>query len=1099
MELLSAISVQHEILPTTIVVSGLDIRNNTSLREMSRQQQFSASFIMSILRIVLLWVSISACLNRIDELTDVCTTFAVAAEPSRSVSSTHNEALRLHLLHSLIGGGDINDSDAVTPGKSKASKASASKNTDTAIDFYSNQYNLMRGTRTTGVGASKRRNPSIFTASDSLSTYQTWTAAALAGDVLNRKTNSNCSKKMKKKKKKTKRQQASNSMTGRLWVRQSDRGTLILKFPADNEKDLPLQVELSERTYAINSTSTSLSTDTPSPTIQARFVTDELQHDSSPFVSVEGIYGVYDLPCSGPHAALITDSEEVYTSSLSSSGNTVSSLLELRRIKSLEIVSLRHKTNESYEHVQSSADQLAEEARQLRLLRNSFKEHDFYYTVPRLSTSQSTIPVVQDVTHPLQRSFLEWAAQTKDHQNTSKNAGHRWWIPYFEEASGKSTRRHVVDPRFFWNEQPALALLNPLRSHEDVSRKEKAITQSPYGLLLDHVIPVTSAFVGVQRDILIPSSPTSAVKESYDQLLISRRSKYRTGTRFTRRGNDDTGNVANYAETEQICFILSNDEVAEVYSHVQTRGSIPLHWSSPADVKTYRPRVYIGVDPDAQARGLRDHLLGELWWYSSSAAKKSRSSDSLLSKFGIITDDDDTSVKLAMVNLIDKHGDQGRLGTTFDTVLSAVLDVYDIKPQQLFQRPTKSKKTEGLLHPGSVKHIWYDFHAECKGGRWDRLGQLLDQVMPTLEEQGYFSAAASNKSVDQWDIKTLQDGVVRTNCMDCLDRTNVVQSIFARYVLYRQLHDRPASSKARRRRTRTLPLECVTAYKQRPLTLPWTEGEASHRHLWADNADAISRLYAGTPALKGDFTRTGTRTKRGALDDGLNSLQRYYLNNFIDADRQEGMDLLAGNAEFHLIPFDDDAELSRVFLLQELSRDKRRGFNKDHLRIKVKGNDTTRKLTLAWLPGDLRHHMKSEALRSRSPLSSAAMEERIRATKSSDFLMKVTSSAVEPIHSFLDVNTIERLQSIDRRALSARPWWALVDSSQNIDAKQLSDNKNEGAQSSSFTVTCGPMQSRVLVSSLMLLLKLPVLSASLIALLIGIGLDDELDGISPVS
>ena len=212
------------------------------------------------------------------------------------------------------------------------------------------------------------------------------------------------------------------------------------------------------------------------------------------------------------------------------------------------------------------------------------------------------------------------------------------------------------------------------------------------------------------------------------------------------------------------------------------------------------------------------------------------------------------------------------------------------------------------------------------------------------------------------------------------------------------------------------------------------------------------------------------------------------------------MDLLAGNAEFNLIPFDDDAETSRVFLLQELSRDKRRGFNKDHLRIKVKGNDTTRKLTLAWLPGDLRHHMKSEALRSRSPLSSAAMEERILATKSSDFLMKVTSSAVEPIHSFLDVNTIERLQSIDRRALSAKPWWALVDSSQNIDAKQLSaDNKDEGAQSSSFTVTCGPMQSRVLVSSLMLLLKLPVLSASLIALLIGIGLDEELDVISPVS
>ena len=67
----------------------------------------------------------------------------------------------------------------------------------------------------------------------------------------------------------------------------------------------------------------------------------------------------------------------------------------------------------------------------------------------------------------------------------------------------------------------------------------------------------------------------------------------------------------------------------------------------------------------------------------------------------------------------------------------------------------------------------------------------------------------------------------------------------------------------------------------------------------ADNADHISRLYAGTPALKGDFTRTGKRTRRGALDDGVNSLQRYYVNNFIDADRQEGMDLLVGDAEFN--------------------------------------------------------------------------------------------------------------------------------------------------------------------------------------------------------
>lgn len=37
--------------------------------------------------------------------------------------------------------------------------------------------------------------------------------------------------------------------------------------------------------------------------------------------------------------------------------------------------------------------------------------------------------------------------------------------------------------------------------------------------------------------------------------------------------------------------------------------------------------------------------------------------------------------------------------------------------------------------------------------------------------------------------------------------------------------------------------------------------------LWADNGDAISREYAGTSALKGDFTRTGKRDWRGAMNE----------------------------------------------------------------------------------------------------------------------------------------------------------------------------------------------------------------------------------------
>lgn len=723
--------------------------------------------------------------------------------------STHLQSI----LRAIRAGGDANNNS-----KSKASKSSPTRHIST-------KQSHRRGTRTTGAGAS-RRNPSIFSKQDEDEAAKSWTTAALAGDMLNRQ-----SSEVEKAK--------NNPMVGRLWAKLSDQGTLILKLAPKSTNEQDVYVELSEWDVSNSTISSKLPNDSI-PTRQSIHMTQlatVTDAKSDPFIPLEGIYGIYNLPCSGPHAILITESEEIYTSPVSTTKAPNSTpLLELRRIKSLEIVPLRGKTNSILAY-QLSEEQLVEEARQLRLLRNSYKEHDFYFTVPRTLDIKQQSPVVQDVTHSLQRMFLDWSAESKIHGN----AQNHWWTPYVAVKT-QQTRHHTVDPRFFWNEQPALTLLRAATTSLDVNENS---TTALFGRMLDTVIPVTSAFVGVERNIPVPNSDTSSTSnEAYDQVLISRRSKYRTGTRFTRRGADDTGAVANYAETEQICLITtknttdaSNRQLSEIYSHVQTRGSIPLHWSSPADVKAYRPRVFIGVDPTTQARGLRDHLLGELWWYTSSIPIKSVESD-------------DQQVKLAMVNLIDKHGDQGRLGTTFDSVLSAVLDVYDANIED--STCIADEDTKQLLHPKSVKHVWYDFHAECKGGRWDKLSDLLDEVSPILSKQAYFCAIPTHQPTgsDQWKIASLQDGVVRTNCMDCLDRTNVVQSMFGRFMLYRMFHERLGLSVSRDKkpsRKRSLPLEYVVGFKQRPLCLPWDEGESAHRHLWADNADAISRLYAGTP------------------------------------------------------------------------------------------------------------------------------------------------------------------------------------------------------------------------------------------------------------
>jgi len=122
-----------------------------------------------------------------------------------------------------------------------------------------------------------------------------------------------------------------------------------------------------------------------------------------------------------------------------------------------------------------------------------------------------------------------------------------------------------------------------------------------------------------------------------------------------------------------------------------------------------------------------------------------------------------------------------------------------------------------------------------------------------------------------------QKGVVRTNCMDNLDRTNVVQSMIASRVLRQALSSLPFSSSSSSSSSPDL-----ASLEQGLMTL------------WVANADALSTLYAGTPALKTDFVLTGHRTIKGMLLDGLYAVTRLYINNFWDGHRQDCVSLWLG-------------------------------------------------------------------------------------------------------------------------------------------------------------------------------------------------------------
>ena len=715
----------------------------------------------------------------------------------------------------------------------------------------------------------------------------------------------------------------------------------------------------------------------------------------------EGIFGVYNLP-SGFVIVWIVQSQTIYKAPALDhqlhNTSTTTSWFEVNRISELHLTHIAFSCSDSISTTSTLTTGLKlEETRQLNLLRKALKDHDWYY-------AKSDRLIIRDLTRNLQSCFL-FGSSSQSHlcqtdDSLISDAGLE--SSYIRNITAYYSDNEIVkamkpESHFFWNE----ALLQPfIEAQATASNETLALCKT----LLGHVIPVTSAFCGVQTNISFGTDGASSQSKPlrYDQILISRRSRFRAGTRFTRRGADDTGAVANFVETEQIlitwkyqnntdCFSdIENKKLMGITSYVQTRGSIPLRWSSPTDVKTYRPRVRIGTDPIAQARCFRNHIIDYASRYTlAHGDHMSRHPYALM----------------LMVNLIDKTSDQGRLGRAMDSVLKALMDIHESRTDPSVPWLTRS----------FVEHIWFDFHAEVKSGRWHKLVGLLEQVQPFLDSQCYFYAEprlilnSSNETTakSKFEIKKLQMGSIRSNCMDCLDRTNVVQSMFGRYILFRQLAERTSSS---------LPFPFKTAFRKEPITLPWRNGEVAHRLLWADNADAISRLYAGTSALKGDFTRTGKRTRRGALNDGLNSVQRYYLNNFVDADRQEGIDILVGNELFSNVDEQHDYDTSdqnknnklqgisiydaaRQVIADDFKHARNYHDDRDHVRIKVERSNkfrlSPRHLDLRWLPGDLQLQFRN---------------------------LITFSDQLSDDHK-------KSLQGIDFRASSDMPWWVLPNTS----------------------------------------------------------------------
>jgi hypothetical protein len=317
----------------------------------------------------------------------------------------------------------------------------------------------------------------------------------------------------------------------------------------------------------------------------------------------------------------------------------------------------------------------------------------------------------------------------------------------------------------------------------------------------------------------VVSQAASSIRVEAQLLVISRRSKERAGLRYQRRGVNEKGQVANYVETEQILYIRRGEKEHHALSFLQFRGSIPQYWKQ--DPFNLKP-------PPVLERSALENK-----------AACSKHFEAQLSRFG----------KVICVNLAEQHGKEGAI-------------------TKAYKDAVKSLDTDKVQYRG------FDFHEECKGMKFENVSKLIDELKDKeMQEMDCFWKSVAEGQAGET-VYSRQKSAFRVSCLDCLDRTNVVQSAFARYLLGVQLQ------------RLGIALDSSPHHNE--------EFDFAFNNAWADNGDMVSQIYAGTRALKGDFTRTGKRNIRGMMNDATNSVYRMVQGAVTDFFKQTVIDFQYG-------------------------------------------------------------------------------------------------------------------------------------------------------------------------------------------------------------
>ena len=197
--------------------------------------------------------------------------------------------------------------------------------------------------------------------------------------------------------------------------------------------------------------------------------------------------------------------------------------------------------------------------------------------------------------------------------------------------------------------------------------------------------------------------------------------------------------------------------------------------------------------------------------------------------------------KQYIINLLDQVGIEGRLTQVFLEALDSYASHH-------------------------IKYHGFNFHQEATNMQ---LGVILNHVRAEQNEYGYFTQFADGT------VARRQDGVFRTNCLSCSDRTNVIQGMLACRNMEQVLVD--------------FGILCQGDQ------LKSTPFQAIFNQMWINNANALSDQYAATDALKTEYTSNGSQNIFGKMRDGLLSLKRQSQSIYSEGSRQDAIDLFLGN------------------------------------------------------------------------------------------------------------------------------------------------------------------------------------------------------------